>query len=49
MPSRLKNALNRLEGVLCRMQLRKKTAQVSCNRHIAEIILKENAENGDIL
>lgn len=41
---RVENALNRLEGVLCKVDLKKKTAAVSFSREIPDELLKETVE-----
>ena len=41
---RIENALNRLEGVLCRVHLKKKTAIVSLSTEAADSLLKETVE-----
>lgn len=41
---RVENALNRLEGALCRVDLRRKTAAVSFSAPIPDALLKETVE-----
>lgn len=41
---RVENALNRLDGVACRVNLRKKTAIVSYSAEVSDALLKETVE-----
>ena len=41
---RVENALNRLEGVACKVNLKKKTATVSYSREVPDELLKETVE-----
>lgn len=41
---RVENALNRLDGVLCKVNLKKKTATVSYSAEVSDEILKETVE-----
>lgn len=41
---RVENALNRLDGVLCRVNLKKKLATVSYSKEVADEVLKETVE-----
>lgn len=41
---RVENALNRLDGVLCRVDLRKKTAKVDFSREVEDELLKQTVE-----
>lgn len=41
---RVENALNRLDGVLCRVNLKKKLATVSYIKEVADEVLKETVE-----
>lgn len=41
---RVENALNRLDGVLCKVDLKKKTARVSYSKEVADAVLKETVE-----
>lgn len=41
---RVENALNRLDGILCSVNLKKKTAAISCSREVSNDILKEIVE-----
>lgn len=41
---RVENALNRLEGVVCKVNLRKKTAVVSYSREVSGQLLRETVE-----
>lgn len=41
---RLENALNRLDGVLCKVNLKKKTATVSYSNNISDELLRETVE-----
>lgn len=41
---RVENALNRLDGVLCKVNLRKKTATVSYSTQVSDELLKETVE-----
>ena len=41
---RVENALNRLDGVLCKVNLKKKTATVSYSVEVSDEILKETVE-----
>lgn len=42
---RVENGLNRLEGVVCRVNLRKKTAVVSYSQEVSDALLKETVEH----
>ena len=42
--ARVENALNRLEGVVCRVNLKKKTATVSYSTEVSDALLKETVE-----
>ena len=42
--NRVENALNRLDGVVCRVNLRKKTAVVSYSAEVSDDVLKEIIE-----
>lgn len=41
---RVENALNRLDGVLCKVNLKKNTAAVSYSREVSDELLKETVE-----
>ena len=41
---RVENALNRLDGVLCKVNLKKKTAAVSYSKEVSDELLKETVE-----
>ena len=41
---RVENALNRLDGVLCKVTLKKKTATVSYSREVSEEVLIQTVE-----
>lgn len=41
---RVENALNRLDGVVCKVNLRKKTATVSYSAEVSDELLKETVE-----
>ena len=41
---RVENALNRLDGVLCKVNLKKKTATVSYSAEVSDELLKEAVE-----
>ncbi len=41
---RVENALNRLEGVLCKVSLKKKTATVSYSKDVSDELLKASVE-----
>ncbi len=41
---RVENALNRIDGVLCKVNLRKKTASVSYSVEVSDELLKETVE-----
>lgn len=41
---RVENALNRLDGVLCKVNLKKKTATVSYSAEVSDELLKETVE-----
>ena len=41
---RVENALNRLDGVLCKVNLKKKTATVSYSKDVSDELLKETIE-----
>lgn len=41
---RVENALNRLDGAACKVNLKKKTATVSLSREISDAVLKETVE-----
>ena len=41
---RVENALNRLDGVLCKVNLKKKTALVSYSAEVSDTLLKETVE-----
>lgn len=41
---RVENALNRLDGVVCRVNLRKKTATVSYSTEVSDEMLKDTVE-----
>ena len=41
---RVENALNRLDGVVCRVNLRKKCAAVSYSTEVPDAVLKETVE-----
>lgn len=41
---RVENGLNRLDGVLCKVQLKKKTALVSYSQEISDELLRETVE-----
>ncbi len=41
---RVENALNRLDGVLCKINLRKKTATVSYSKEVSDELLKQAVE-----
>ena len=41
---RVENALNRLDGVLCKVNLKKKTATVSYSKKVSDELLKETVE-----
>lgn len=41
---RVENGLNRLDGVVCKVDLRKKTAVVSYSKEISDELLKETVE-----
>ena len=41
---RVENALNRLDGVVCRVNLRRKTAVVSYSREVSNELLKDTVE-----
>lgn len=41
---RVENGLNRLDGVVCKVDLRKKTAVVSYSREVSDELLKETVE-----
>lgn len=41
---RVENALNRLDGVVCKVNLKKKTATVSYSKEIQDSVLKETVE-----
>lgn len=41
---RVENALNRLDGVACKVRLKKKTAVVSYSREVSDALLKETVE-----
>ena len=41
---RVENALNRLDGVLCKVNLKKKTATVSYSVEVSDEVLKETVE-----
>ena len=41
---RVENALNRLDGVLCKVNLKKKTATVSYSAEVSDEVLKETVE-----
>lgn len=41
---RVENALNRLEGILCRINLKKKTAIISLSREVPDELLRETVE-----
>lgn len=41
---RVENALNRLEGVACKVNLKKKTATVSYSREVPDELLKQTVE-----
>ena len=41
---RVENALNRLDGVACKVNLKKKTATVSYSREVSDELLKETVE-----
>ena len=41
---RVENALNRLDGVLCKVNLKKKTAAVSYSAEVSDEVLKETVE-----
>lgn len=42
--NRVENALNRLDGVVCKVNLRKKTATVSYSTDVSAAVLKETIE-----
>lgn len=42
---RVENALNRLDGVLCKVNLKKKIATVSYSKDISDEVLKETVES----
>lgn len=42
--NRVENALNRLDGVACRVNLRKSTATVSYSTEVSDALLKETVE-----
>lgn len=42
---RVENALNRLDGVVCKVNLRKKTATVSYSAEVSDDLLKKAVEN----
>lgn len=42
--ARVENAVNRLDGVICRVDLRKKTATVSYSKEVSDAALKEVVE-----
>ncbi|MBP3674253.1 MAG: heavy-metal-associated domain-containing protein [Oscillospiraceae bacterium] len=42
---RVENALNRLDGVACRVKLKKKTATVSYSTEVSDALLKKNVED----
>lgn len=41
---RVENALNRLDGVVCKVNLKKKTATVSYSTEVSDVLLKETVE-----
>ena len=41
---RVENALNRLDGVVCKVNLKKKTATVSYSAEVSDALLKETVE-----
>lgn len=41
---RVENALNRLDGVVCKVNLKKKTATVSYSTEVSDALLKETVE-----
>ena len=41
---RVENALNRLDGVLCKVNLKKKTAAISYSKEVSAELLKETVE-----
>ena len=41
---RVENALNRLDGVACKVNLKKKTATISFSREVSDVLLKETVE-----
>ena len=41
---RVENALNRLDGVVCKVNLKKKTATVSFSQEVSDALLKETVE-----
>lgn len=41
---RVENALNRLDGVLCKVNLKKKTATVSYSKEVSDEVLKATVE-----
>ena len=45
--ARVENALNRMDGVSCRVNLRKKTAEVSCSAEVSAETLKKAVEELD--
>lgn len=42
--ARVENAINRLDGVVCKVNLKKKTATVSYSTEVSEPLLKETVE-----
>lgn len=42
--NRVENALNRLDGIVCKVNLRKKTATVSYSTEVSDEVLKETVE-----
>lgn len=42
---RVENALNRLDGVACKVKLKKKTAMVSYSTEVSDDLLKKTVEN----
>ena len=42
--ARVENAINRLDGVVCKVNLKKKTATVSYSAEVSDALLKETVE-----
>lgn len=42
--ARVENAINRLDGVVCKVDLKKKTATVSFSKEVPDSVLKETVE-----